>query len=261
MNEVALGGVNWVGFGTLVRREITRFFSVYKQTVIPSLVTSALYIIIFGFTLERRMASINGIAYSIYILPGLVMMNAITNAYNNTASSLLQIKLLQQIQDFLVTPLSATELSSAFILGGTVRGVVNGLLVILLGMAMTGMPVEHPLLALCFLVLISWAFSSAGLILGILAETWDDIATMINFFLTPLLFLGGVFYSLQMLPPLWRTLSHANPLYYMVDGFRYAVLGVSDSNPVVAVAVALGMTVAFTVGGILLFRSGYRIRQ
>ena len=253
--------MNWIGFKTLTFREITRFFAVYRQTVIPGLVTSGLYIIIFGLTLQQRITAINGVSYTIYILPGLIMMNVITNAYNNTASSILQMKLLQQMQDMLITPMSNVELALAFIIGGTVRGFINGILVLLLGIAIVGMPVEHPLIVIVFLILVSWAFSSAGLILGILAESWDNIATMVNFFITPLIFLGGVFYSINMLPGFWRTVSLMNPIYYVINGLRYAVLDVGDTPFAISFSAALAMTIIFTVIGIGLFNKGYRIKS
>ena len=253
--------MNWIGFKTLTFREITRFFAVYRQTVIPGLVTSGLYIIIFGLTLQQRITAINGISYTVYILPGLIMMNVITNAYNNTASSILQMKLLQQMQDMLITPMSNVELALAFIIGGTVRGFINGILVLLLGIAIVGMPVEHPLIVIVLLILVSWAFSSAGLILGILAESWDNIATMVNFFITPLIFLGGVFYSINMLPGFWRTVSLINPIYYVINGLRYAVLDVGDTPFAISFSAALAMTIIFTVIGIGLFNKGYRIKS
>ena len=253
--------MNWVGFKTLTFREITRFFAVYRQTVIPGLITSGLYIIIFGLTLQKRITAIDGVSYTIYILPGLIMMNVITNAYNNTASSILQMKLLQQMQDMLITPMSNVELALAFIIGGTVRGFINGILVLLLGIAIVGMPVEHPLIVIVFLILVSWAFSSAGLILGILAESWDNIATMVNFFITPLIFLGGVFYSINMLPGFWRTVSLINPIYYVINGLRYAVLDVGDTPFAISFSAALAMTIIFTVIGIGLFNKGYRIKS
>tara|TARA_B100000029_G_scaffold516641_1_gene632084 strand:- start:13524 stop:14285 length:762 start_codon:yes stop_codon:yes gene_type:complete len=253
--------MNWIGFKTLTLREITRFFAVYRQTVIPGLITSGLYIIIFGLTLQKRITAIDGISYTVYILPGLIMMNVITNAYNNTASSILQMKLLQQMQDMLITPLSNVELALAFIIGGTVRGFINGILVLLLGIVIVGMPVEHPLTVIIFLIIVSWAFSSAGLILGILAESWDNIATMVNFFITPLIFLGGVFYSINMLPGFWKTVSLINPIYYVINGLRLAVLDVGDTSFLVSFSAALTITIIFTVIAIVLFNKGYRIKS
>jgi len=210
--------INWIGFSTLTYREISRFFSVWRQTIVPGLITSGLYMIIFGLTLQKRISEIDGVSYTIYILPGLIMMNVITNALNNTASSMLQMKLLQQMQDMLITPLSNFEMALAFIIGGTLRGFINGILVLLLGMFLVQMPVEKPLLVLFLLFIVSWALSSAGLLVGILSETWDNIATILNFFVTPLIFLGGVFYSIDMLPRFWRQISLVNPIYYVING-------------------------------------------
>ena len=192
--------MNWIGFNTLILREVGRFFSVYRQTVLPGLITSALYIAIFGFTLEQRISEIQGVPYTLFILPGLIMMNTLTNATSNTSSSMLQMKLLQQLPDLLTAPLSGFEISIAYIIGGAVRGMVNGVLVLLLGIVLIGMPVKDPLGTIIFIFLVSWAFSSMGLLLGQLAESWDQLAMMQNFFLTPLSFLGGIFYSIKMLP-------------------------------------------------------------
>ena len=222
--------INWIGFSTLTYREISRFFSVWRQTIVPGLITSGLYMIIFGLTLQKRISEIDGVSYTIYILPGLIMMNVITNALNNTASSMLQMKLLQQMQDMLITPLSNFEMALAFIIGGTLRGFINGILVLLLGMFLVQMPVEKPLLVLFLLFIVSWAFSSAGLLVGILSETWDNIATILNFFVTPLIFLGGVFYSIDMLPPFWRQISLVNPIYYVINGLRYSILNIGDTS-------------------------------
>ena len=253
--------INWIGFRTLVLREITRFLSVYRQTVIPGLISSGLYIIIFGLTLQRRISSIDGVPYTIYILPGLIMMNVITNAYNNTASSMLQMKMLQQIQDMLITPLSNVELALAFIIGGAVRGFVNGILVLLLGIFIVGMPLENPFSVILIIFLVSWAFSSIGLVIGIMAQTWDNIASMVNFFITPLIFLGGVFYSINMLPDFWRTISLVNPIYYVINGLRQSVLGVGDTPFSTSLTASIVMTLLFTSIGIFLFHKGYRIKS
>ena len=253
--------INWIGFRTLVLREITRFLSVYRQTAIPGLISSGLYIIIFGLTLQRRISSIDGVPYTVYILPGLIMMNVITNAYNNTASSMLQMKMLQQIQDMLITPLSNVELALAFIIGGAVRGFVNGILVLLLGIFIVGMPLENPFSVILIIFLVSWAFSSIGLVIGIMAQTWDNIASMVNFFITPLIFLGGVFYSINMLPDFWRTISLVNPIYYVINGLRQSVLGVGDTPFSTSLIASIVMTLLFSSIGIFLFHKGYRIKS
>jgi len=253
--------MNWIGFGTLIKREVGRFFSVYRQTVLPGLITSALYIAIFGFTLEQRISEIQGIPYTLFILPGLIMMNTLTNATANTSSSMLQMKLLQQLPDLLTAPLSGLEISLAYIIGGTVRGMVNGILVLFLGMILIGMPVKDPLGTIAFIFLVSWAFSSMGLLLGQLSESWDQLAMMQNFFLTPLSFLGGIFYSIKMLPDWAQTLSYINPIYYMINGIRYTILGVSDSNVVISYVMAIILTFGFTLSSVLLMESGKKIKQ
>ena len=253
--------MNWIGFGTLIKREVGRFFSVYRQTVLPGLITSALYIAIFGFTLEQRISEIQGVPYTLFILPGLIMMNTLTNATSNTSSSMLQMKLLQQLPDLLTAPLSGLEISLAYIIGGTVRGMVNGILVLFLGMILIGMPVKDPLGTIVFIFLVSWAFSSMGLLLGQLSESWDQLAMMQNFFLTPLSFLGGIFYSIKMLPDWAQTLSYINPIYYMINGIRYTILGVSDSNVLISYVMAIILTFGFTLSSVLLMESGKKIKQ
>ena len=253
--------MNWVGLNTLIQREVGRFFSVYRQTVLPGLISSALYIMIFGFTLEQRISEIQGIPYTLFILPGLIMMNTLTNATANTSSSMLQMKLLQQLPDLLTAPLSGLEISIAYIIGGTIRGVVNGVLVLLLGVFLIDMPVIDPLGTLGFIFLVSWAFASMGLFLGQLAENWDQLSMMQNFFLTPLSFLGGVFYSITMLPEWAQSLSLVNPIYYMINGIRYTILGVSDSSVLISFIMAIILTLIFTFAAILLMQSGKKIKH
>ena len=216
--------VNWIGLYTLTSREVGRFFSVYRQTVIPGLISSVLYILIFGFTLEQRISEIQGVSYTMFILPGLIMMNTLTNASSNTSSSMLQMKLLQQLPDLLTAPLSGIEIALAYIIGGAVRGMVNGILVLLVGVLLIDLPVHDIGGTLLFLFLVSWAFSSMGLVMGQIAESWDQLAMIQNFFLTPLSFLGGIFYSIKMLPNWAQSLSYFNPIYYMINGIRYLSL-------------------------------------
>jgi len=252
--------MNWIGFYTLVNREVGRFFSVYRQTVLPGLISSALYILIFGFTLEQRISEIDGVSYTWYILPGLIMMNTLSNATANTSSSMLQMKLLQQLPDLLTAPLSGIEISLAYIIGGTVRGMVNGILVLFLGVLISGLPVQNIFGTLLFIFLVSWAFSSMGLVLGQLAENWDQMAMMQNFFLTPLSFLGGIFYSIKMLPEWAQTLSLVNPIYYMINGIRHTILGVGDSSLFISFSMAIILTFFFTILSVLLMQSGKRIK-
>lgn len=253
--------VNWVGLWTLTNREVGRFFSVYRQTVIPGLISSVLYILIFGFTLEQRISEIQGVSYTLFILPGLIMMNTLTNASSNTSSSMLQMKLLQQLPDLLTAPLSGLEIALAYIIGGTVRGMVNGILVLLVGVILIDLPISNLPGTLMFIFLVSWAFSSMGLVLGQLAESWDQLAMMQNFFLTPLSFLGGIFYSIEMLPDWAQSLSYVNPIYYMINGIRYTILETSDSPVGISFGMAVFLTLLFTGLAIIMMQSGKRIKQ
>ena len=253
--------MNWIGLWTLTSREVGRFFKVYRQTVIPGLISSVLYILIFGFTLEQRISSIEGISYTIFIIPGLIMMNTLTNASSNPSSSLLQMKLTGQVPDLMQAPLSSLEISLAFIVGGVVRGVVNGILILLIGMWIGGMEVLFPIATIGFIFVVSVAFSSMGLLLGQLADTWDQLATMQNFFLTPLSFLGGIFYSVNMLPDWAQTISAFNPIYYMINGLRYTTLGFSDSDPQYSFVIALLMSIGLSFIAIFSMKSGKKMKQ
>ena len=253
--------MNWIGLWTLTRREVGRFFSVYRQTILPGLISSALYILIFGFTLEQRITEIQGVSYTWFILPGLIMMNTLTNATSNTASSMLQMKLLQQLPDLLTAPLSGFEIALSYIIGGCVRGLVNGILVLLLGVLLIKLPVNDIFGTISFIFFVSWAFSSMGLLLGQLADSWDQLAMMQNFFLTPLSFLGGIFYSIQMLPDWAQRVSFINPIYYMINGIRYTILGISDSSISFSFWMAFILTIIFSTTAILIMQSGKKIKQ
>ena len=253
--------INWIGLWTLTNREVGRFFSVYRQTVIPGLISSVIYILIFGFTLEQRISEIQGVSYTMFILPGLIMMNTLTNASSNTSSSMLQMKLLQQLPDLLTAPLSGLEIALAYIIGGTVRGMVNGILVLLVGVILIDLPISNLPGTLMFIFLVSWAFSSMGLVMGQLAESWDQLAMIQNFFLTPLSFLGGIFYSIKMLPDWAQSLSFINPIYYMINGIRYMILEISDSPVTISFWMAVFLTLLFTSLAIIMMQSGKRIKQ
>ena len=253
--------MNWIGLWTLTSREVGRFFKVYRQTVIPGLISSVLYILIFGFTLEQRISSIEGISYTIFIIPGLIMMNTLTNASSNPSSSLLQMKLTGQVPDLMQAPLSSLEISLAFIVGGVVRGVVNGILILLIGMWIGGMEVLYPIATIGFIFVVSVAFSSMCLLLGQMADPWDQLATMQNFFLTPLSFLGGIFYSVNMLPDWAQTISAFNPIYYMINGLRYTTLGFSDSDPQYSFVIALLMSIGLSFIAIFSMKSGKKMKQ
>ena len=250
---------NWVGFYTLSSREILRFFTVWKQTIIPGVVTTLLYIFVFGVALEDRITEIDGISYKMYILPGLLMMNVITNAVANTASSMLQMKLLQTLPELLITPLSSLELSLSFIIGGTVRGFVNGILILLICI-MVGMEIRDPVSTVFIIFIVAWSFSSLGLFIGQMSDSWDQLSLIQNFVLTPLSFLGGIFYSVTMLPEWGLAISKVNPVFYTINSLRYATLGVSDAPFSSSMLFIVLFSLLLTTLAVKTMESGKKIR-
>jgi ABC-2 type transport system permease protein len=250
---------NWVGFYTLSSREVMRFFSVWKQTIIPGVVTTLLYIFVFGVALENRISAIDGVSYKIYILPGLLMMNVITNATANAASSMLQMKLLQTLPELLITPLSSLELSLSFIIGGAVRGFVNGALILLICW-LAGMPINNLFLTLLSIFLVSWSFASLGLLIGQLSDSWDQLALIQNFVITPFSFLGGIFYSIKMLPVWAMNISLVNPIFYAISTLRYATLGVADASFKSSFIFLVVFATLSTVAAVKTMQTGKKIR-
>ncbi len=249
------------GFWVLVKREVRRFLYLYRQTLLPSIISSGLYMIVFGESLGSRIGSIKGEAYIHFIIPGLVMMSVINPAYQNSSSSIMQAKFLRFIEDILITPLSGLEVSLSYIIGGALRGILNGILVIVLGWFLTGFTPESYILTLIYLITVAWAFAGAGVIVGIFAKTWDSIMVFTNFIFTPLIFLGGVFYSIDMLPEFWRNLSMVNPLYWMINGLRYATLGIADTSHQLSLGISFLFAVIFSTLASILFSKGYRIKS
>jgi ABC-2 type transport system permease protein len=253
--------VNWIGFWTLLRRETARFLVLWRQTVLPPILSSVLYILIFGYSLGSRIREIHGFPYTEFILPGLAMMGIMNAAYSNSSSSLFMAKREYYLNDILIAPISYWETVLAFMAGAMLRGFLVGAVILATGASLAHLPWSHGIYAFAIMALVSALLSCVGLILGLWAQTWDNVMLAVNFFITPLVFLGGVFYSIEMLPPFWRTLSHFNPLFYMINGMRYGVLGVADASPALSLALTALLTAgafALTVG---LFRTGYRIKS
>ena len=248
------------GFYVLVQREVLRFLRLWKQTVMPGLISSALYILVFGHALGARIGQIKDTPYMNYIIPGLVMMSVINHAYQNSSSSLMQAKFLKFLDDLLITPLSGFEISVAYIIGATCRGLINGVLVILLSMVLTDFTIDNVFLTCLYLVTVSWAFGAMGVIVGIYAKTWDHIGMFTTFVFMPLSMLGGVFWSIEMLPEFWRTISMFNPLYWMINGLRYATLGVGDTSPEISLIISIGFAITFSTIASIMFSKGYRIK-
>lgn len=252
---------NLTGFNTLVRREIIRFTTVFKQTIFPPVISSFLYIAIFGFTLGREIQQVHGIPYLNFLIPGLIMMQIIEGSYSNTSSSLFISKWAGHIQEILVTPLSYVEMVLAILIGGLARSFVTSSGVYLISFAFTVTPIEHPLVVLFMMVFVSLSFSSLGAIVALFAEEFEHLSICSTFIITPLIFFGGVFHSVEMLPPVLQTVTHLNPMFYMVNGMRYGMLGASDvpiGQCFLVVAALFIFLFSFTV---YLFKIGFKLRK
>lgn len=233
----------WVAFTTILIKEVRRFLRIWPQTLLPPAVTMTLYFVIFGNLIGSRIGNMGGFDYMQYIVPGLIMMSVIQNSYGNVVSSFFSTKFQHSIEEMLVSPMSNASILLGFVAGGVARGICTGLIVTLLSLFFTRLHVQHVGVIMLVVVMTAALFSLAGFINAIFARKFDDVAIVPTFVLTPLIYLGGVFYSIDLLPEFWRGVSMANPILYMVNAFRYGVLGVSD----VDVGMSLLMTGAFTV--------------
>lgn len=230
-------------FYTIARRETTRIFRIWVQTLVPPVITMTLYFIIFGSFIGSQLADIKGYSYMAFIAPGLIMMSIITNSYTNTVSSFFSTKFQRNIEELLVSPAPDWVIILGYISGGVVRGLSVGFLVSLVSLFFVRLPLFSIAYTVLFAFLTSVVFALAGMINGIFAKKFDDISIIPTFVITPLTYLGGVFYSISLLPAFWQTVSKANPIIYMIDGFRYGFLGASD----ISVVAGLGMLVMFSV--------------
>lgn len=250
-----------IGFRTLLGKEIRRFLRVPGQTVAQPVVMTSLYFLVFGFALGGRVRELDGVPYSQFIVPGLIMLSLIQNAFLNTASSMFVMKIQGTIVDLLVAPLSSSEILIAFMLGGIARGVLVGGIVWLVSAAFVGFQVAHPLWMLAFALLVAATFSLFGLMVAIWSEKFEQLNIVPTFILTPLTFLGGVFYSVSMLPAPWSTITRLNPILYMVEGLRYGLLGVNAVAPLIGLLMCLGLCVFCYVVCYWMLASGYRLRK
>lgn len=231
----------WIAFTTILIREIRRFTRIWQQTLLPPAITITLYFVIFGTLIGPRIGDMSGFSYIDFVAPGLIMMAVITNAYGNVVSSFFGAKFGKSIEELLVSPVPNYIILTGFVMGGVARGLGVGIIVTLLSLFFTRLQVEHVFITCIVVFLTSVLFSLAGFINAVYARSFDDISIIPTFVLTPLTYLGGIFYSVDLLPPFWEKVSHINPILYMINAFRYGVLGVTDIN----LAVAFTMIVAF----------------
>jgi len=253
--------INLIGFRALVDREVLRFTSVFKQTIFPPLISSFLYISIFGLTLGSRMQPVDGVSYLSFLIPGLVMMYLIEGSYNNTSSSLFIARWGGHIQEILVTPLSYVEMVFALLIGGLIRGVVVSTGVFLVSLIFVKTPIMHPFLVLTIAFFVSLSFSAIGAIVALIAEEFEHISICTTFVITPLIFFGGVFNSIEMLPDVLQGFVRFNPIFYMVNGMRYSLMGVSDIPIATSLVVVIGLFCVLFTATVLLFRAGFKLRK
>jgi ABC-2 type transport system permease protein len=249
------------GFGTLLYKELLRFWKVAFQTIAAPVLTTLLYLLIFSHVMQGQERVYGAVPYTTFLVPGLVMMAVLQNAFANSSSSLIQSKITGNVIFVLLPPLSYWDFFAAYVLASVVRGMVVGVGVLLVSLGFVDLPFEHPLWIIAFAVCGSGVLGTLGLIAGIWAEKFDQIAAFQSFVIMPLTFLSGVFYSIHSLPGFWQGLSRFNPFFYMIDGFRYGFFGASDINPALSLVIAAASLLALTAFTLALLRRGYKLRH
>jgi len=252
---------NWVAFNTLVVREIRRFIRIWPQTLLPPAITMTLYFIIFGNLIGSRIGEMGGFTYMEYIAPGIIMMAVINNAYTNVASSLFSAKFQNHIEELIVAPVPNYLILAGYVAGGVSRGLLVGLIVTIVSLFFTSIEIQHLLITISMVFLSAVMFALGGFINAIFARSFDEISIIPTFILTPLTYLGGVFYSISLLPEFWQNVSLLNPILYMVNAFRYGMLGVSDIPVITAFGIILICIVALTIFALYLLNKGTGIRN
>lgn len=251
---------NWVALQTIVYREARRFLRIWPQTLLPPAITMVLYFVIFGNLIGKQIGDMQGFTYMQYIVPGLIMMSVITNAYSNVVSSFFSSKFQHSIEELMVSPVSPHTILIGFVMGGVLRGLGVAAIVSVLSLFFTDLQIHSLAITIVVIVFTATVFSLGGFLNGVFARNFDDISIIPSFVLTPLTYLGGVFYSIDMLGSFWKTLSMANPILHMVNAFRYGILGVSDIDISVAIGLMLLTTVVLYVVCVRLLISGRGMR-
>ena len=253
--------LNAVAIRTLVRKEVIRVLRIWIQTIVPPAITMTLYFIIFGNLIGSRIGTMDGVDYMSYIAPGLIMMSVITNSYGNVVSSFFGAKFSRHVEEMLVAPMSNAAIVIGHVAGGVIRGLLVGALVTAIALFFTRLRVEHPWVMVSVVLLSAIVFSLAGFINAVFAKKFDDISIIPTFVLTPLTYLGGVFYSISLLPEFWQHVSKANPILYMVNAFRYGILGTSDIRIGTAYVILAFFVVALFTACLWLMGRGVGIRE
>ncbi len=235
-----------IPFLTIVRKEVVRFMRIWPQTLLPAVVTTVLYFIIFGQFIGSQIKPIEGFTYMQFIVPGLIMMSLINSAFSNVVSSFFGAKFTRNIEELIISPAPNYIIIAGYVTGGVIRAALVSAIVFFISLFFTSIAIQHVFIGIFFAFLAAVLFSLAGLLNAIFAKDFDDISIFPTFVLTPLIYLGGVFYSIQMLPPFWRGVSQFNPILYMVNGFRYSFLGITDVSPALSVGILLVFIVLLT---------------
>lgn len=251
----------WIALQTILRKEVTRFLRIWSQTLLPPVITMTLYFLIFGKLIGSQIQKIDGYSYMQYIVPGLVMMSIMTNAYANTAGSFFGAKFSKSIEEMLVSSMPNYVILLGYMLSGALRGLAVGAIVVVISLFFTQLHIQHVWIVISMAVLSALVFSLGGLINGIFAKNFDDVSFIPTFVLTPLTYLGGVFYSLKQLPEFWRPISILNPILNIVDTFRYGMLGVSDVNVYFGFSMIFILFVVLLVWCLYLLRNGVGLRS
>lgn len=251
----------WVAYKTIVRAEVVRFFRIWSQTFLPPAITTTLYYVIFGTFIGSQIAPIGSFSYMQFIVPGLVMMAVITSSFTNTVSSFFGAKFQRQLEELLVAPVPPVVIVAGYVTGGVIRGLLTGVLVLIIALFFTHITIFSWFSVLVFILLTSIMFSLLGLVTAIFAKNFDGVQIIPNFVLTPLTYLGGVFYSIHMLSPFWQGVSRLNPILYMVNGFRYGFLGISDVNVASSLTMLVLMSIALVAYTMHLFHTGRGLRH
>ena len=252
--------VNYVGLGALIRRELKRTYMVINQVIWPPVITTLLFLFIFGLSLGSRIKTLGGVPYVEFLLPGLVMLNVISSSYDESASSIFQQRFMNSIQELLIAPLSSGELVVGFLTGSVLRGLVIGNLVMVIGLMLVHAHPHDLFIYVYFMLATALLFSAVGMIAGLLGKTWDNLAIFTTFIITPLTYIGGVFSSIGLLPPLLRKLSLFNPMLYMIDGFRSSYTGVVDVNLALDALIVTVLAVSALVVAFVLTKRGVNLK-
>jgi ABC-2 type transport system permease protein len=252
--------MNWIGFQTLLWKEIKRFLRVFGQTVISPVITTLLYLVVFGFSLGNHLPQVEGVTYLDFLIPGLVMLIIINNAFMNTTSSLFISKLQGTIVDLLVSPISNGAVLTAYVLAAIVRSLLCGGAVVLAAWVVSDVRMLYPLEVVGYSILVATAFALLGIGIAIISDKFEQLNIVLTFFITPLTFLGGVFYSIRVLPEPWQTLSRFNPILYMVDGLRHGFVGVSDVSHLRGLVIVIGSCAVLSVWDYWLLSKSKKLR-